>query len=273
MERARCRAREQIDVREDVQLEAVPAHPAQELVVLARVPTRLVDDEASTGPRLLAQLEVLGHHLALVALVVRDDTTQEEVRPLKRRVRSTLVEQAGVHLREQADEPDRVDVEHGGGETPVPDDRIVAGEREHVVEAAGAQLPAATLERVAVPVLAGEVDDHLLPARDEVGSERVGGEHRVPARVVRDREHVDPWVRGEIPREREHLRAPFGGDRPAARDELGRDDEATGLGERLAEGAHAVSPRRRRRACRTSGSSRSSSRPSTGRALARPRST
>ena len=80
-------------------------------------------------------------------------------------------------------------------------DRVVAGEREHVVEPGRAELPAAALERVPVPVLAGEVDDHLLPARDHVRAERVGREHRVTARVVRDREHVDPGIVGQLARQ------------------------------------------------------------------------
>ncbi len=209
VERARRRAREQVDVRQRVELEAVAADPAEELVVLACVPADLVDHEARARPRLLAQLEVLRHHLALVALVVRDDAAEEEVRPLKPRARYALVRKAGVHLGEEVDEPDRVDVEDGCREALVTHDRVVAREREHVVEARRAELPAAALERVSVPVLAGEVDDHLLAARDHVGAERVGREHRVPARVVGDRQHVDPRVVGELPRELQHPAAPF----------------------------------------------------------------
>ena len=100
------RAGEEIDVGEYVQLEAVAADPAEELVVLACVPARLVDDEAGACPYLLAQLEVLRHHLALVQLVVRDDAAGEEVRPLKPRARYALVRKAGVHLGEEVDEPD-----------------------------------------------------------------------------------------------------------------------------------------------------------------------
>ena len=273
MERVRRRAGEQVDVRKDVQVETVAADPAKELVVLAGVPAGLVDDEAGARPHLLAQLEVLGHHLAFVPLVVRDDPAQEEVRPLERRGRSAHVRQAHVHIGEEADQPDRVDVEDRGGEPTVAHDRVVAGQREDVLEARRAELPAATLERIAVPVLAGEVDDHLLPARDQVGPERVGREHGVPTGVVRDREDVDPWVGGEIPREREHPCASLRGDRATARDELRDDDEAARSCEGVAERGHVVSRRRRRRACRTCGSSRSSARPSTDHARAPRRST
>ena len=116
VEGPRRRAREQVDVREDVEVETVAADPAEQLVVLPRVPARLVDDEARARAHLLAQLEVLRHHLALVPLVVRDDAAQEEVRPLQPRVRPARVRQAGVHLGEEAHEPDRVDVEDGGRE-------------------------------------------------------------------------------------------------------------------------------------------------------------
>ena len=73
-------------------------------------------------------------------------------------------------------QPDRVDVEDRCRQAPVTRDRVVAGEREHVVEPLRAELPPAALERVPVPVLAGEVDDHLLPARDQVACPSVSGE-------------------------------------------------------------------------------------------------
>ena len=91
VEGTRGRAREQVDVRENAQVETVATDPANELVVLARVPAGLVDDETGARPHLLAELEVLRHHLALVALVVRDDSAQEEVRPLERRLRPARV--------------------------------------------------------------------------------------------------------------------------------------------------------------------------------------
>ena len=230
--------REQIDVGEHRDGQAVAPDPAQQLVVLARVPADLVDDEARARLHLLPELEVLRHHLALAALVVRDDAAEEEVRPVEPGLGLSLVPQPLVHLREEAQQPDRVDVEHRSGEPLVPRDGIVAGEREDVVESLRAQLPAAALERVAVPVLAGEVDDHLLAARDQIGPERVGREHRVPARIVGDREHVDPRVGGELARRLHHLAAAVRGDQPAARDQLGGDDERAGSCELFTEGDH-----------------------------------
>ena len=187
---------------------------------------------------LLAELLVLGDHLALVALVVRDDAAEEEVRLREARVRPALVPQPVVHLGEEAQQADRVDVEDGRGESAVPHHRVVAREREDVVEPGGGELPAAALERVAIPVLAGEMDDHLLPARHQVRPEGVRREHRVAAGVVGDREHVDPRVLRELAGEIEHLRAPVRGDRTAARHELGGDDERAGLSELLAKRRH-----------------------------------
>ena len=160
--------------------------------------------------------------------------------PRKKSVRSSRVPgcahpEALVHLREEAEQADRVDVEHGSGEPLVPGDRVVAREREDVVEALRAELPAATLERVAVPVLAREMDDHLLAPRDQIGPERVGREHRVPARVVGDREHVDARVGRELPRHLHHPAAAVRRDQPAARDDLRRDDERTGARELFAK--------------------------------------
>ena len=76
------------------------------------------------------------------------------------------------------------------------------------------------------------------PRDDEVGAERVGREHRVPARVVGDREHVDARVGGELARELQHLAARVGGDQAAARDELGGDDECAGACELFAKRSH-----------------------------------
>ena len=230
--------REEVDVRDREEIELLPADVAQELVVLARVPADLLDDEAGAGLRLLAELEVLRHHLPLVALVVRDHAAEEEVRAVEAPPRLALVVEARVHVREEAQEADRVDVEDRRGKAPVTHDRVVAGKREHVVEPGRGELPAAALERVPVPVLAGEVDDHLLAARDHVRPERVRGEHRVTARVVRDREHVDPGVVGELARQGQQLGSAVRREQPAAGDDLGRDDEGAGLSEVLAERDH-----------------------------------
>ena len=236
------RPREEIDVGEHRDRQLLAPDPAQQLVVLARVPADLVDDEARTRLDLLPQLEVLRHHLTLAPLVVRHDAAEEEVRPVEPRVGRACIRKPLIHLGEEAEQADRVDVEHRRGEPLVPRDRIVAGEREDVVEPLRAQLPAATLERVAVPVLAREMDDHLLAARDQIGPERVGREHRVPARIVGDREHVDARVGGELPRHLHHPAAAVRRDQPAARDHLRGDDERTGPCELFTERDHRAAP-------------------------------
>ena len=76
------------------------------------------------------------------------------------------------------------------------------------MEALRAELPATTLERVAIPVLACEVHGHLLAARDQVGPEGIRREHRVPSRVVRDREHIDPGSAASLARARLPVRPP-----------------------------------------------------------------
>ena len=88
--------REQEDVGEHRHVERVERQPAEELVVLARVVADLVDDETGAVLDLLPQLEVLRHHLPLVALVVGDDAAEEEVglpeRSLRRRRPSFMSE-------------------------------------------------------------------------------------------------------------------------------------------------------------------------------------
>ena len=226
-----CRPRrEHVDVREDRHVETVQGHPAQELVVLACVVADLVDHEAGAVLDLLAQLEILRHDLTLVSLVVRDDTAEEEVR---RSCQSVLT--ALVHVGEHAQQSDRVDVEHGRRDPPVARHRVVARQREHVMKPFRPEFPAAALERVAIPVFAREVDDHLLAALNQVGSERVRSKHCVAARVVGDREHVDPRMLRELTRQRQNVLGSPLGDQAAAGHELGGDDEAVLPAEELPE--------------------------------------
>ena len=238
VERTCGRRREQVDVRERRDRQRLPPDPAQQLVVLARVVADLVDDEPRARRHLLRQLQVLRHDLPLVPLVVRHDAPQEEVRPTQRAVGPPLVVQAHVHLGEHAEEPDRVDVEDRRRMPLVAGHGIVARQTEDVAEPLGAELPAAALERVPVPVLARQVDDHLLAERQKVAPERVGREHRMPTRVVRDRQHVDPRVRRELARLRLERTAAVPRQKAAARDELRGDDERTGALEVLAKRAH-----------------------------------
>ena len=242
MESTRRGSREEVDVRQRVERGAVPADPPQQLVVLAHVPADLVDHEPRARPGLLAELEVLRHHLTLVALVVRHHAAEEEIGAVEAHVGLPGVREPVVHLGEEADEPDRVDVEDGCREALVAHDRVVARQREDVVETHRAELPATALERVSVPVLAGQVDDHLLAARDHVGAERVGREHRVPPGVVGDRQHVDARVVRQLAREVEHAARPVRRDEAAARDDLGRDDEGARPGEMLSQRCHGSGP-------------------------------
>ena len=215
---------------------------AQQLVVLARVVADLVDHEARAGPDLLGELLVLRDDLALVQLVIGDHAPEEEVRPVEPLVGPRDV-QAGVHVAVELQQADRVDVEHRRGGAAVPAERVVARQAQDVAEPLGGELPAPALERVAVPVLAGQVDDHLLPARDQVGAERVGREHRVATGVVGDRQHVDPGIIGQRARLVDQRAAAIGGDHPTGGHQLDRDRKRAG---RL----QAIAKRRRRQLTR-----------------------
>ncbi len=74
--------------------------------------------------------------------------------------------------------------------------------------------------------------------RLQLGPEPVGREHRVPSRVVGDREHVDARIGGKLARHLHHLTVAVSGHEPTTRDDLGRDDERTGLRESVTEGDH-----------------------------------
>ena len=80
------------------------------------------------------------------------------------------------------------------------------------------------------------------PREIEIRAERVGREHRVAARVVGDREHVDPRIGRELARHLEDLPAAVRGDQAATRHELGGDDERAGSSELFAKRDHV--PRR-----------------------------
>ena len=149
-----------------------------------------------------------------------------------------LVLEARVHLREHADQPDGVDVEHGSRMPLVARHRVVTRHAEDIAEPLGAELPAAALQRVPVPVLACQVNDHFLPERQEVVPERVGREHRVPAWVVGDRKHVDPRVCRELPRLLPQRLTAVRREEATARDELGGGHEGSRTFEVLAKRRH-----------------------------------
>ena len=189
---------------------------ADQLVVLARVVADLVDHEARARPRFFGELLVLGNDLTFVELVVGDHAAQEEVGLLEPFVRLGDV-QPGIHVAVQLEQADRVDVEHGRRRPAVAVERVIARQAQHVVEALGGELPASALERVAIPVLAGQVDDHLLAAGEQVRAQRVGREHGVATRVVGDRQHVDPRVGGQRPRLIDERAAALGRDHSPGR--------------------------------------------------------
>ena len=236
VEDARRRPREDEHVRQQADRQPLLADPLQQLVVLAGVVADLVHDEPGAVLHLLAQLQQLRHDLVLVALVVRRHRAEEELRALDLSPSVPAVDDRPlVHVAVHAQQADGVDVEDGRRDARVAADRRVAGQGEDVVEPLGGQLPRAALDRVAVPVLAGEVDDHLLPAGDEVGPHRVGRQHRVAGRVVGDREDVDPRVRDQLAGDLQRALGARLGDQPAAGDELRRRDEAVGLRQEMAE--------------------------------------
>ena len=195
LEEARRRAAQDIHVGHRRHLQVVRGHVAQQLVLLAGIPADLADDEPRAMGDLLGQLEVLRHHLALVPLVVVDHRAQEKAR---RRQGAPAAADAGVHGGEHAQQPHRIGVEHRARLALVAAHREVAGEGENVVEAEAAKLPAAALQGIAVPVLARQMDHHLLTARDQVGAERVSAEHGIAAGVVGDRKGVDLGVGDQI---------------------------------------------------------------------------
>ncbi len=82
------------------------------------------------------------------------------------------------------------------------------------------------------------MNDHLLAARDQIRPEGVGREHRVAAGVVRDREHVDARVGGELTRDLQNPVAAVRRDQSAARDQLGGDDERIGPREPFTKSGH-----------------------------------
>ena len=165
VEVARRRPAEDVDVGEHRNVQSLERHVLEQLVHLAGVVADLVDDEGGPGGELGGELEVLRHDLALVALVVVDDGPEEEVGPFHARPAAPGSPrfQSLVHVREHLEEADRVDVEDAAGAAAVAVGRVVAGQGEDALEPLAGQLPGVALQAVPVPVLAGEVDDDVLP--------------------------------------------------------------------------------------------------------------
>ena len=79
----------------------------------------------------------------------------------------------------------------------------------------GSRLPGATLDGVAIPILAGDMDYAVLAARDQVGAEDVGADHGVAAGVIGDRQRVKGRVFGEPTGQAHDLAAVAFCDQPA----------------------------------------------------------
>jgi hypothetical protein len=158
-----------VDVGDGRDREAVAAHHAQQLVLLARVVADLADHEGSAAAHLERQLEVLGDQLALEALDVGHGAAEEE--GMGARVRHPVGGgPGGGHLAElpvEVEEPDRIHVEHGSGQARVPLDRVVAGDGQHRGQAPAQEVPPQALEPVAVPVAAGHVHDDVVAQLDD----------------------------------------------------------------------------------------------------------
>ena len=122
----------------------------------------------------LRSLKYCGITSRLVPLVVRHDRPREERRRAQPLALRLVDDEPLVHVGEDAQEPDGVDVEDGARKPPVAGGRVVAGEGEDVLEPERGEVPGATLQGVAVPVLAGEMDDHLLPRSGELDADHVG---------------------------------------------------------------------------------------------------
>ena len=233
--------REDVRVRDDRPPDPLPAHPAQELVLLAGVVADLGDDEVRPGPRLEPELEELRDEVALEPLERVHGAAEEEVvaRWIGRAVRLGPLHGARAELAQEREERDGVDVEHRLREALEAVDRVVAADREDGGEAARQQVPAQALEPVPVPVARRDVDDDVVAQRPERLAGRVRAQARVPAGVVGDRERGDPRVAREVRGHPERPLAAGVGELAGPRHELHDGRERTGRREGSAERAGA----------------------------------
>ena len=232
VEEASHRPRQDVHVGEDRQLDPVEPHPAQQLVPLPAVVAELRDHEVGPDPGLEVELEVLEDDLGLEALERRDRRPQVEPRGVGLAIRPRLVDEVVV----EREEAHRVDVEHGLRQAAGPLHRMVPGDGEDVADPARLELPGERAERVAAPVAAGDVDDDVLPAGEQLLGKGHGARHRVAAGAVGDRDRGDPGIVGERARGGE---APLGGrveGEPPGGHDLGDGHELVGLDEARAEG-------------------------------------
>ena len=143
MKRACRTAREEIDARQHRERKLFTPDPAQKLIVLAHVPADLIDDESSARHRFLSKLQILRHDFSLVALVIRHDTSEEEVGRVEVSTRPR-VGQSVVHVGEQCEQADRVEIKNRFRYAAVTLDGIITRQREYIVEIL--RMPASRLD-------------------------------------------------------------------------------------------------------------------------------
>jgi hypothetical protein len=199
MEHACGALAEPVDVAEDRHAQATRFQEQLHFVELPHVVAQLRNDPLRAGAKLAQQLEVLRHQLALVEFERIDRAADEEV-GLGERFDGAAASgdlQAVVHRAKQADEAQRIEVEHGLGQAAEAARGIIAGQRENTLEPLRGIAPGRGFEAVAVHVLAGEVHDHLAAPIGNQAGEPIGREHGATAGIVGERDPADPRIVGQ----------------------------------------------------------------------------
>ena len=185
-------AREQEDVGDDGGVIAALVAIADELVHLAGIVTKLVDEELGATDDLLFHLQVLRDGLTLEILEGVDNSTVEEVRGLLLDVAlATGDHQALVHLGAEHAHMHGIEVVDRTSTSVPTADLIVTCHDQQVLDALALQAVQLRDNLIARAVLACKVNERNDALVQELLAERVGQKCRVATRVVRNGHRVN----------------------------------------------------------------------------------
>ena len=219
---------EDVDRRDERDPELLATLPVDQLVPRPRVPAHLRDREPRAGADLEPQLQQLRDEVAFDALEGIDRASGVERRAL------------GCEVLEKGQQTDRVDVEHRRREATEALLRVVARQREDVMQALAREPERDALERGTRPIAAREVDDDVAAHVLDRPPERERAEPDVAPGVVGDRHRGHAWVGREAAREVEVTAGVVVLERPGPGHELHERDAPVGTREGVGERGHRV---------------------------------
>ena len=203
-------------------------HPSVKLVNLARIVADLIDEKLSARLELLLHFQELRHDFVFMQLEIGHHRTRIELcgREMRRllRVGTSDIETA-IHLLEQPEQADRIDIKHRLAPSADPRSRIVAGQHEDIVKTLAREMPRLALKAITIKILTGQMNDHRAIRIPKRASQSRSRQHRITTRIIGDRHPIDLRTRREFMRKCYGLLCPRFFNRPTGGNQFRTDEK------------------------------------------------